>query len=193
MKTSIIVESAEVKEDHHICCLLGYGASAVYPYLAFSSAYQWMGKFDEDINHYMENYKLALERGILKVLSKIGISTVASYTGSQIFEIIGIDEKTTQRIFPGTVTRIQGVSLKNFENDILAFTQKAFNDETEDKLKEEGIYRFRKDGEYHFIKSVNFKAIRKLSKTASYEDYLKFNELHESRPPSLIRDLLNGF
>ena len=191
MKTSIIVESAEVKEDHHICCLLGYGASAVYPYLAFSSAYQWMGKFDEDINHYMENYKLALERGILKVLSKIGISTVASYTGSQIFEIIGIDEKTTKEFFPGTVTRIQGVSLKNFENDTLALHKKAFNDETEDKLKEEGIYRFRKDGEYHSLNPLIFKSLRKLSKTASYEDYLKFNELHESRPPSLIRDLMD--
>ena len=118
MKVSIIVESGEVKEDHHICCLLGYGASAVHPYLAFESAKDWMKKFDGDLKEYEANYKLGLERGILKVLSKMGISTVASYTGSQIFEIIGIDSKTTRKYFPGTVTRIEGVSIKNIERDL---------------------------------------------------------------------------
>ena len=189
MKVSIIVESGEVKEDHHICCLLGYGASAVHPYLAFESAKDWMKKFDGDLKEYEANYKLGLERGILKVLSKMGISTVASYTGSQIFEIIGIDSKTTRKYFPGTVTRIEGVSIKNIEKDILSLHSNAFSKNEDDKLKEEGIYRFRKDGEYHSLNPPIFKAIRKLSKTASYDDYLKFNALHESRPPSLIRDL----
>ena len=118
MKTSIIVESGEIKEDHHVCCLLGYGASAVYPYLAFESVKNWMSKFDGNQDEYLANYKLGLERGILKVLSKMGISTVASYTGSQIFEIVGIDSKTVNRFFPGTVTRIEGVSLKNIEKDL---------------------------------------------------------------------------
>ena len=189
MKTSIIVESGEIKEDHHVCCLLGYGASAVYPYLAFESVKNWMSKFDGKQDEYLANYKLGLERGILKVLSKMGISTVASYTGSQIFEIVGIDSKTVNRFFPGTVTRIEGVSLKNIEKDIMTLHSNAFSDDKIDKLKEEGIYRFRKDGEYHSLNPPIFKALRKLSKTASYEDYVKFNDLHDSRPPSLIRDL----
>ena len=189
MKTSIIVESGEIKEDHHVCCLLGYGASAVYPYLAFESVKNWMSKFDGNQDEYLANYKLGLERGILKVLSKMGISTVASYTGSQIFEIVGIDSKTVNRFFPGTVTRIEGVSLKNIEKDIMSLHSNAFSDDKIDKLKEEGIYRFRKDGEYHSLNPPIFKALRKLSKTASYEDYVKFNDLHDSRPPSLIRDL----
>ncbi len=189
MKTSIIVESGEIKEDHHVCCLLGYGASAVYPYLAFESVKNWMSKFDGNQDEYLANYKLGLERGILKVLSKMGISTVASYTGSQIFEIVGIDSKTVNRFFPGTVTRIEGVSLKNIEKDIMTLHSNAFSDDKIDKLKEEGIYRFRKDGEYHSLNPPIFKALRKLSKTASYEDYVKFNDLHDSRPPSLIRDL----
>ena len=189
MKTSLIVESGEIKEDHHVCCLLGYGASAVYPYLAFESVKNWMSKFDGNQDEYLANYKLGLERGILKVLSKMGISTVASYTGSQIFEIVGIDSKTVNRFFPGTVTRIEGVSLKNIEKDIMTLHSNAFSDDKIDKLKEEGIYRFRKDGEYHSLNPPIFKALRKLSKTASYEDYVKFNDLHDSRPPSLIRDL----
>ena len=189
MRASIIVESGEVKEDHHICCLLGYGASAVYPYLAFESARDWMTKYEGKIDDYLANYKLGLERGILKVLSKMGISTVASYTGSQIFEIVGIDSKTTKTYFPGTVSRIEGVSLKNIEKDLMTLHANAYSEDSEDKLKEEGIYRFRKDGEYHSLNPPIFKSLRKMSKTASYEDYKKFNELHETRPPSLIRDL----
>ena len=86
-------------------------------------------------DEYLANYKLGLERGILKVLSKMGISTVASYTGSQIFEIVGIDSKTVNRFFPGTVTRIEGVSLKNIEKDIM-INSNAFSDDKIDKLKE---------------------------------------------------------
>ena len=126
INVSIIVESGEVKEDHHICCLLGYGASAINPYLAFASAKNWMSKFDGNLDDYESNYKLALERGILKVMSKMGISTVASYTGSQIFEIIGIDEGTSAKFFPGTVSRLGGVSLENFATDTLALHSRAY-------------------------------------------------------------------
>ena len=189
MNVSIIVESAEIKEDHHICCLLGYGASAVNPYLAFASSTDWMKKFDGDPKEYESNYKLALERGILKVMSKMGISTVASYTGSQIFEIIGIDEDTSDEFFPGTVSRLGGVSLANFQSDTLFLHSRGFQ-EPDNKLKEEGIYRFRKDGEYHSLNPPVFKAIRRASKTGSYDDYKRFVKMSEDRPPFLIRDLL---
>ncbi|NSW74689.1 glutamate synthase large subunit [bacterium] len=189
MNVSIIVESGEVKEDHHICCLLGYGASAINPYLAFASAKNWMSKFDGNLDDYESNYKLALERGILKVMSKMGISTVASYTGSQIFEIIGIDEGTSAKFFPGTVSRLGGVSLENFATDTLALHSRAY-EQGDDKLKEEGIYRFRKDGEFHSLNPPVFKAIRRASKTGSYDDYKRFVKMSEDRPPFLIRDLL---
>jgi len=189
MSVSIIVESGEVKEDHHICCLLGYGATAVCPYLAFASSSDWMKKFDGELEDYEANYKLALERGILKVMSKMGISTVASYTGSQIFEIIGIDEEVSNNFFPGTVSRLGGVSLDNFLLDTLALHSNAYSSEN-DRLKEEGIYRFRKDGEFHSLNPPIFKAIRRASKTGSYEDYKKFVKMSEDRPPFLIRDLL---
>ena len=189
MKVSIVVESGEVREDHQVCCLLGYGASCINPYLAFASVKDWMKKFDDKIEVYLSNYKLALERGVLKVMSKMGISTVASYTGSQIFEIVGIDTQTTDTYFPGTVSRIEGVSIDNFEADTLALHSNAFNVEKKHKLGEEGIYRFRKGGEYHYFNPLIFKSIRKLSKTGSYDDYKKFVSLHEDRPPSMIRDL----
>jgi glutamate synthase domain-containing protein 2/glutamate synthase domain-containing protein 3 len=189
MNVSIIVESAEIKEDHHICCLLGYGASAVNPYLAFASSADWMKKFDGDPKEYESNYKVALERGILKVMSKMGISTVASYTGSQIFEIIGIDEDTSNEFFPGTVSRLGGVSLSNFEFDTLFLHSRGYK-ETDNKLKEEGTYRFRKDGEYHSLNPPVFKAIRRASKTGSHDDYKRFVKMSEDRPPFLIRDLL---
>ena len=190
MNVSIIVESGEIKEDHHICCLLGYGASGVNPYLAFESAKSWMKKFDGDQDTYERNYRTGLERGILKVMSKMGISTVASYTGSQIFEIIGIDDETTSNFFPGTVSRIGGVSLENFKDDTVLLHSRAFGSNEEGKLKEEGIYRFRKDGEFHSLNPMIFKSIRKASKTGSYDDYKHFVSLTEERPPYLIRDLL---
>ena len=189
MGVSIIVESGEVREDHQICCLLGYGASCVNPYLGFASVRDWMKKFDDNLEVFLSNYKLALERGILKVMSKMGISTVASYTGSQIFEIVGIDSETTQAYFPGTISRIEGVSIEHFESDTLAFHSNAFEANQASQLKEEGIYRFRKDGEYHYFNPLIFKGIRKLSKTGSFEDYKNFVSLHEERPPSMIRDL----
>ena len=83
-------------------------------------------------------------------MSKMGISTVASYTGSQIFEIVGIDTQTTDTYFPGTVSRIEGVSIDNFEADTLALHSNAFNVEKKHKLGEEGIYRFRKGGAQQF-------------------------------------------
>ncbi|MBT89122.1 MAG: glutamate synthase large subunit [Spirochaetales bacterium] len=189
MKVSIVVESGEVREDHQVCCLLGYGASCVNPYLAFASVEDWMKKFDENTGDPLSSYKLALERGVLKIMSKMGISTVASYTGSQIFEIVGIDTETTNTYFPGTVSRIGGVSISNFETDTLIFHSNAFKAKTEEKLKEEGIYRFRKDGEYHFFNPLIFQAIRKVSQTSSHDDYKNFVSLHENRPPSMIRDL----
>ena len=181
MKVSIVVESGEVREDHQVCCLLGYGASCINPYLAFASVKDWMKKFDDKIEVYLSNYKLALERGVLKVMSKMGISTVASYTGSQIFEIVGIDTQTTDTYFPGTVSRIEGVSIDNFEADTLALHSNAFNVEKKHKLGEEGIYRFRKGGEYHYFNPLIFKSIRKLSKTGSYDDYKKFVSLFQDR------------
>ena len=190
MKVSIVVESGEVREDHHVCCLLGYGASCINPYLAFASVTDWMATFEGDPEHHLSNYKLALERGVLKIMSKMGISTVASYTGSQIFEIVGIDDQTTNNYFPGTVSRIGGVSIGDFETDTLIFHSNAFKKKIGERLKEEGIYRFRKDGEYHSLNPLLFKSLRKLSKTASYDDYKNFVLLHENRHPSMIRDLL---
>ena len=112
-----------------------------------------------------------------------------SYTGSQIFEIVGIDSETTEAYFPGTISRIEGVSIEHFESDTLAFHSNAFEANQASQLKEEGIYRFRKDGEYHYFNPLILKGIRKLSKTGSFEDYKNFVSLHQERQPSMIRDL----
>jgi glutamate synthase (ferredoxin) len=193
MRASIVVETAEAREDHHFACLIGFGASCINPYLAFETVANMVSKGNglEEIGltKALENYRTAVEKGILKIMSKMGISTVASYRGAQIFEVIGINRSVIDKYFCGAESRIRGVGLREIAIDMLRFHEAAF-DTDETSLREVGIYRFRKDGEYHAFNPTVFKALHKAARSGKYEDYEKYSEAVESRPPMSLRDLL---
>ncbi len=194
MRASIVVESGEPREVHHLAALIGYGASAVNPYLAYEILH-WLveeEKIEESITFQkaLRHYRKAQEIGILKIMSKMGISTLSSYHGAQVFEAVGLHQNLIDRFFAGTVSQIGGIGLEEITEDVLERHTRAFAPETEPVLKDNGTYRFRRDGEYHAFNPRVFKAIHKLAKSGEYSDFQTYSRLVENRPPAALRDLM---
>ncbi len=192
-RTAIVVDTGEVREDHHYACLISYGAALVHPYLAFATARdvaKGSKNFDPvDPEVAVENYRKAVEKGILKIMSKMGISAISSYRGGQIFEAIGIDQDVIERYLTGTPSRIGGADLNHIATDALHFHADAFGEDP--KLKDLGLYRFRKAGEYHALNPLVFKALHKAVRTESFEEFTKYATLVDERPACNLRDLLD--
>ena len=188
--TAIAVESGDAREDHHLACLVGYGAAVVHPYLALASARDAAAKAKEPVDGATatKNYLKALEKGLLKIMSKMGISAVSSYRAAQIFEALGVSQTAIDRYFRGTPSRIGGAGLEAFATDVLHFHAEAFGEDP--KLKDRGLYRFRKAGEYHALNPLVFKALHKAVRTASFEAYGEYAKLVDERPACNLRDLL---
>jgi len=182
---SLLVETAEARETHHFACLIGYGASIIYPYLALKEAHGFAG------TQAVENYIKASEKGILKIMSKMGISVLQSYHASQIFEAIGLNDSLVNRHFPNTPSKVSGAKLVDIAEDYLEWHQEAYA-QTEDStvLDIGGFYRFRRQGEYH---AYNPDVVRNLQKAVINDDaeaYKKYCELVNERTPMTLRDLL---
>src|SRR5205085_3941808 len=147
MRASIIVETGEAREDHHFACLFGYGAQAVNPYLAFEIVAHETRKRGMSIPGALRNYKAAVESGLRKILTKMGIATIASYAGAQVFEAIGLDRKLIAKYFTGTPSRVGGIGLREITRDMLRFHEAAYA--TGAQLEDAGYFRYRAGGEYH--------------------------------------------
>ena len=189
-RAAIAVESGDLREDHHLACLIGYGAAIVHPYLALASARDAAAKAKEPVEaeSASKNYLKALEKGLLKIMSKMGISAVSSYRAAQIFEALGVSQAVIDRYFRGTPSRIGGAGLEAFATDTLYFHAEAFGEDP--KLRDRGLYRFRKAGEYHALNPLVFKALHKAVRTASFEAYGEYAKLVDERPACNLRDLL---
>ncbi|MEX2542634.1 MAG: glutamate synthase large subunit [Trueperaceae bacterium] len=191
-KAAIVCDTGEPREDHHYACLIGYGAALVHPYLAFATARSLSGKSrDESVaagEDAVSNYVQAVEKGLLKIMSKMGISTISSYRGAQIFEAVGVDQDVIERYFYGTTSRIGGAGLDTFATDVLRLHGEAFGEHAE--LVDRGIYRFRKAGEYHAFNPKVFKNLHKAVRTESFEAYEEYTREVDTRPPCNLRDLL---
>ncbi len=174
----MILESAEPREVHHFATLLGYGASAINPYLAQDSIKELIEDklLDKDFYAAVNDYNEGILKGIVKIASKMGISTIQSYQGSQIFEAIGINEDVIEKYFTGTVSRIGGISLKDIEEDIDALHSKAFDPlglKVDLTLDSFGSHKFRSDKEEHLY---NPKTIHLLQEATRKGDYSLFKE-----------------
>ncbi len=161
---SLIVETGEARDVHHLAALVGYGASAVNPWLALQTVVdevrdagrhkipQRSGVDSEGVTpeRAVENYCKALEKGLLKVMSKMGIATVDSYCGAQIFDALGLSEEVIERYFPGTAARLGGLSLKDIAADVLVWHQAAFPElGAKAALDTYGLFKYKRGGEYH--------------------------------------------
>ncbi|MDR1567427.1 MAG: glutamate synthase large subunit [Streptococcaceae bacterium] len=165
---SIVVDSAEVNEVHHFATLIGYGASAIHPY----GAYQTIKDFNTD-EKLLENYRKACEKGIIKVMSRMGISTISGYHGAQLFEAVGLSEKVINEFFVGTVSRIGGLSLFQIEEEYLKRYDYAYGEKQRDFLPSGGAFQYKSDGEHHLY---NPETIYNFQKAVRQGDYALFKQ-----------------
>jgi glutamate synthase domain-containing protein 2/glutamate synthase domain-containing protein 1/glutamate synthase domain-containing protein 3 len=188
----IAVESGEVCDVHALACLVGYGASAVNPYVALGAAaalsgtrgYETLSPAD-----LRQNYLHALEKGFLKVTSKMGISTATGYRGAQVFETIGLSADLVAQHFAGTPARLSGIGLPEIEADIVRRHRNAYSDPAP-KLADAGFIRYRKDGEAHAFEPPTVKLLQEAVTTGSAEAYRAYREHVAQHAPTAVRDLL---
>ncbi|MEB3288318.1 MAG: glutamate synthase-related protein, partial [Leptolyngbya sp.] len=202
MHTSLVVDTAQCWSTHHFACLIGYGASAVCPYLALESVRHWWsdsrtqklmdsGKLPvSTLNGAQDNYRKAVDAGLLKILSKMGISLITSYQGAQIFEAIGIGEDLLDLAFRGTTSRLGGLSIADLAQETLSFHQRAFP-ETAKRLQNMGFVQSRPSGEYHMNNPAMTKLLHKAVADRQYDHYELYKDQLENRPLTALRDLLD--
>ncbi|MCW5517936.1 glutamate synthase large subunit [Muriicola sp. Z0-33] len=191
-KLSIIIESAEPREVHHFTTLFGFGASAINPYLVNEIIGEQIEQ--NDITEYsfedaIKNYNKAVGKGILKVMNKIGISTLNSYRGSQLFECIGINTKTVEKYFPGTPTRIQGIGLYEIEKEIAKRHKKAYSEKeiaANLDLEVGGEYRWRRDGEKHMFNPLSIAKLQKAVRGNEADTYKEFSAMVNEQSKNLL-------
>ncbi len=180
-KFGIIIESAEPREPHHFSMLFGYGASAINPYLInevieyhFNSGHL----NNVSINSAISNFNNAIANGILKIMNKIGISTLNSYRGSQMFEALGLKTNFINKYFQNTPSRIEGVGLYVIEKEISERIKYAFKSESDfSSLKTGGDYRWRRDGESHMFNPATISKLQNSVRTESYSSYKEYSDI----------------
>ena len=190
-RISIIIESAEPREVHHFALLFGYGASAINPYMVNEIIEDEIVKIDPNSNteDAIKNYNKAVGKGILKVMNKIGISTLNSYRGSQLFECIGINTQVVDRYFPNTATRIQGVDLHQLEKEISKRYNRTYIQKNIDAnldLEIGGQYRWRRNGEHHLFNPLSIAKLQDSVRTNKPQKYKEYSEIINNQSKQLM-------
>ncbi len=188
----IIIESAEPREPHHFALLFGYGASAINPYMVNEIIYNEVKHgFITNIkaDYAVKNYNKAIAKGVLKIMNKIGISTLHSYRAAQIFEILGLNKTFTSKYFPYTPSRIEGIGLMEIENEIKKRYQNAFpNSEVASLLPLEigGVYRWRRTGEKHMFNPTTISKLQQAVRLNSPESYKEYSTMVNDQSKNLM-------
>ncbi len=198
-KVGIVVEAGDVWEVHHFACLIGFGATAINPYLALSTIrdMKQKGKLsaDQDVEQLKKNYIKAVCEGLLKVFSKMGISTLQSYQGAQIFEIIGLNQDVVDKYFTGAVSRIAGMGLDEIAREALVKHQVAFSRKEIpiDRLPVGGIYQWKRKGEFHLFNPQTIHLLQYSTRTGDYNLFKKYSKLvnEQGEKACTLRSLLN--
>jgi glutamate synthase (ferredoxin) len=196
-KTGLVLESGEPREVHHLALLIGYGAGAINPYLAFEILADMIRRDHiEGIDYQtaVDNYTKAINKGVLKVMSKMGISTVRSYCGAQIFEAIGLDSQVIDQYFTATTSRVNGVGLDVIADEVRRRHQAAFGDGPRSfrMLESGGRYQHRGDGEYHLFNPQTIHKLQHACRSNRYDVFKQYSELvdDQSRRMCTLRGLL---
>ncbi len=196
-QVALIVESAEPKEVHHFALLFGFGADCVNPYLAYEAVNYLIAEKEIklDSEDALKNYNKALTDGILKILSKMGISTLRSYRGAQIFEALGLSSEFVEKYFTGTVSRIGGVGLEGIIEETIQRHKDTYAERAagEVYLTSGGVYQWKRDGEFHLWNPQSISALQDATRNADYNKYMEFADLinNQSGNPVTLRSLLN--
>ena len=203
LRASLVIDTAQCWSTHHFACLIGYGASAVCPYLTLESVRQWWN--DPKTQKLMKNeriesislaqaqanYRKSIEAGLLKILSKMGISLLSSYHGAQIFEALGLGVDLVNLAFAGTTSRLGGLTVAELAQEVIAFHHKAFPEIQSKKLENYGFIKYKKGGEYHMNSPEMSKALHKAVESKQYDHYELYKQHLQGRPATALRDLLD--
>lgn len=189
---NIIVETGTARDPHHMAVLIGYGATAIYPYLAYASllGMSHSGEIDsKDYSTIGANYRKGINKGLYKILSKMGISTIASYRGSQLFEIVGLHKDVVDLCFTGTTCRVDGMTFEDLEEDAKTISKLAWNPRK--SINQGGLLKYVHGGEYHAYNPDVVHTLQTAVASGNYEDWKIHTKLVNQRPAVALRDLLN--
>lgn len=194
---AVIVESAEICEVMHVALLMGYGASGVNPYMAFSILKELVARHELqlDFDAAEQHYVRAVNKGMLKIMSKMGISTIRSYRGAALFEALGVSSRLLERYMGGGRSAIGGIGIEEVARDVLEAHRRAFSGEPapdeEARLENFGNYAYRRDGELHAWNPPVVMALQAATSSGDYEKFREYVELVERKPaPVFLRDLI---
>ena len=187
---NLIIETGLVRDSHQLAVLLGFGATAVYPYLAYNVIADLVDKGDllGDPLYAKNNFRKSLDKGLLKILSKMGISTVSSYRGAQLFEAVGLSEEVVELCFTGVESRISGATFEDLAIDQQILAKNAFTKRV--PLDQGGLLKFVFNKEYHAFNPDVIQALHKAVRTGDYDNYQEYASIVNSRPVATLRDLL---
>ncbi len=186
---NIIVETGVARDPHHFACLIGYGATAVYPYLVYQSLHD-IGKRGNISKQQQlgRSYRRGIRKGLFKVMSKMGISSISSYRGAQLFEIVGLADEIVSRCFKGTTSRIQGAGFDDLQSDQRALAKLAW--EPREPITQGGLLKYVHGGEYHCYNPDVIATLQAAVRSGDYDRYRAYAGLVNERPVSTLRDLM---
>jgi glutamate synthase (NADPH/NADH) large chain len=192
-KCNILVETGTARDAHHCACLIGYGATAVYPYLAYQTLFDLLrkGSLKMDFDTQMEigrRYRRAIRKGLFKIMSKMGISTIASYRSAQLFEIVGLADEVVELCFEGSDSRIAGADFTDLKRDNEFLAARAWNPMI--SIEQGGLLKYVHNGEYHMYNPDVIATLQAAVMSSDYGLYKQYASLVNERPVSCIRDLL---
>ncbi len=196
VQSALIIETADAREVMHFALLSGYGASAVNPYLAFAIIDDLVKNKELQFDYQTaeKNYIKAIDKGLLKVMSKMGISTITSYKGAQLFEAIGLSQEIIDSYFGNTISKIGGIDITDLAKEILINHQYAYSDEFEEDapIRHLGAYSYRKDGEYHAWNPETIATLQIATRLGSYKKFKEYTSIiNDKDKPVFIRDFLD--
>ena len=187
---NLIVSSASARDTHHIACLIGFGATAVFPWLAYQSILDLThrNELKGDANENCARYRKGVNKGLLKIISKMGISTISSYRGSQLFEIVGLNTQIVETCFTNTTSRIEGKSFKDLDKSLRKLDDYARSNLSD--MNVGGLLKYIHGGEYHTYNPEIVKKLQEAVSSNSIDLYQEYSNLVDTRPPAMLRDLL---
>jgi glutamate synthase (NADPH/NADH) large chain len=187
---NILVETATARDPHHVATLIGYGATAVFPYLSYHVINDLIesGDITLPVDDAYKNYRKGLDKGLLKILSKMGISTVASYRGAQLFEAVGLAEEVVDTCFAGTTSRIKGADFADLEADLKSLAEDAWR--ARKPINHGGILKYVHGHEYHAFNPDVVQTLQKAVQSGDYAAWRDYASVVNNRPITTLRDLL---
>ena len=190
-EANIVIETGTTRDPHHYAVLIGYGATAIYPYLAYETLNNMVatGQIEEHGSPSLAQiYRKGVDKGLYKIISKMGISTIASYRGAQLFEIVGLHEEVVELCFTDTVSRIGGINFDDLLEDQWTLAKEAWNPRK--PTQQGGLLKYIHGGEYHAYNPDVVQALHKAVTSGDYGDYQVYADLVNKRPVTVVRDLL---